>query len=145
MKTGSSNLVTAVGGKYRLSVSKSTKNNFHENCNNTQIFLKYKNRINENILSERINKILVKRLQENHEKPIENLDETKSRETLKEVEADGVQSPSEVYNPQSFTDGKLQWKEMKIKGEKHTTKIKHKNDRKGKARTKSFVELLPPF
>lgn len=116
MKTGSSNLVTAVGGKYRLFVSKSTKNNFHENCNNTQIFLKYKNRINENILSERINKILVKRLQENHEKPIENLDETKSRETLKEVEADGVQSPSEVYNPQSFTDGKLQWKEMKIKG-----------------------------
>ena len=136
MKTGSLNLVTTVGGKCRIFSSKSTKNTFCENCNNTQTFQKYENRLN---------KKLVKRLQENHGKTIENLDETKSRETTKEVEADGYQSLSEVYNPQSFIDGKSQWKEMKIKCEKHNINVKYKNDRKDKARTTSFVNLLPPF
>ena len=102
--------------------------------NNTQTFQKYENRLN---------KKLVKRLQENHGKTIENLDETKSRETTKEVEADGYQSLSEVYNPQSFIDGKSQWKEMKIKCEKHNINVKYKNDRKDKARTTFFVNLLP--
>ena len=92
-----------------------------------------------------MNKKVVNKFQENHGKLIENIDETKSIETMKEVEADGIQCPSEVYNPQSFTDGKSQWKEIKIKCEKHAIKMKHKNDRKDKARTKSFVELLPPF
>lgn len=76
MKTGSLNLVTTVGGKCRIFSSKSTKNTFCENCNNTQAFQKYEKRLNEK---------LVKRLQENHGKTIENLDETKSREAMKEV------------------------------------------------------------